>query len=151
MAASSPGWSGGDPADVTAWTLVRAFHHVGRRFYGTLAPHGLTPQQFGVLIELVSRPGQSQAALARAVLATPQSVGELLRGMEERGLVVRVPPAGRGRPAQVHASTDGVRLLDLVTPLVLEAVRPEALGLDDDSAGALNGLLHQVVASLEGP
>jgi DNA-binding MarR family transcriptional regulator len=148
MAASTYGWSGGDPDDVTAWTLVRAFHLVARVFGGTLAPHGLTPQQFGVLIELVRRPGQSQAALARAVLATPQSVGELLRVMEDRGLVERTPPAKPGRAAKVSASVTGLRLLNHVTPLVLDAVSPSALGLDDDDSQRLNDGLHAIIVAL---
>jgi DNA-binding MarR family transcriptional regulator len=148
MEMNTHGWSGGDPNDVTAWTLVRAFHLVARVFGGTLAPHGLTPQQFGVLIELVQRPGQSQAALARAVLATPQSVGELLRVMEDRGLVERTPPAGPGHPAKVRASATGRRLLDHVTPLVLDAVSPSALGLDEDDSQRLNADLHAIIAAL---
>lgn len=149
MSETSPAgeWSGGDPDDLAAWTLVRAYHHVGRRFYAALAPFGLTPQQFGVLIELTRRPGLSQAALARAVLATPQSIGELVHAMVEQELLHREAPDGRGHPARLSVGVEGARRLEAATPHVLEAVSPAALGLTDDEEGTLNALLHRVIAS----
>ncbi len=67
------GWSGGDPDAVTGWTLVRAHHAVARRFHEALAAVGLTPTQFGVLVQLVDQPGVSQAELARRVLVAPRA------------------------------------------------------------------------------
>ena len=143
-----PGWSGGDPDALTALTLVRAFHAVRRVFVATLAPHDLTPQQFSVLLHLVERPGISQADLAREVLATPQSVGELLHQMEDLGMVERTPPARRGLPIAVHASPAGRALLDDITPRVLNAFSPEAIGLDEAASRRLNADLHCVLAAL---
>ena len=148
MRATGSGWSGGDSNDLTAWTLVRVFHLVARTFGQCLAPYGLTPQQFGVLVQLTENPGQSQGGLARAVLATPQSVGELLRGMERAGLIDRTPPSRPGRAAAVHISAKGRELLDEVTPVVLEAVGAPALGLTDAAYRGLNRDLHRVLSAL---
>ena len=142
------GWSGGDPDAFAALTLVRAFGVVRRAFLAALAPHDISPQQFSVLLHLVERPGRAQADLAREVMATPQSVGELLRQMEERGLVVRTPPAGRGLPIAVTASEQGRALLDAVTPAVTAAFSAEALGLDPARLDRLNADLHAVLAAL---
>lgn len=147
---AQPGWSGGDPDDFTALTLVRVSLVLRRVFVAALAPFGLPPQQFSVLMHLVERPGMSQADLARVVLATPQSVGELLRTMEDLGLVERTPPAGRGRPASVSASPAGRQLLDQVTPHVLAAFSPGALGLDRATHDRLNVDLHVILATLDG-
>jgi DNA-binding MarR family transcriptional regulator len=92
--------------------------------------------------------GRSQAELARGVLAAPQSVGELLRVMEERGTVERTPPVGPGLPSAVYASPQGRALLDDVTAHVLAAVSPEALGLDDASYDRLNVDLHTILTAL---
>ena len=127
---------------------MRAYHAVSRVFYETLIPFGITPQQFGVLIEVVNQPSQSQGSLARKVLATPQSVGELLRTMEEAGLVVRSSDAGRGRPFAVVATRRGQLLLDQVTPHVLAAVSPTALGIDEERGTRLNGDLRAIVQFL---
>ena len=143
-----PGWSGGDPDALTGLTLVRAFQAVRRVFVATLAPYDVTPQQFSVLMHLVQRPGMSQADLAREVLATPQSVGELLQQMERLGMVERTAPARRGLPIAVQASTAGRALLDEITPRVLAAFSPGALGLDEASYDRLNADLHTVLAAL---
>jgi DNA-binding MarR family transcriptional regulator len=150
MTSPSPGWSGGDPDDFTSLTLIQVSLVFRRVFVATLAPFHLPPQQFSVLMHLVEQPGRSQADLARDVLATPQSVGELLRTMEDRGLVERTAPAGRGLPSAVYASSAGVALLDEVTPHVLAAFSPEALGLDQASYERLNGDLHTILATLGG-
>ncbi len=148
MTAPPPGWSGGDPDAFTSLTLVRASLAMRRVFVDTLAPFGLPPHHFSVLLHLVERPGLSQADLARTVLATPQSVGELVRTMEDQGLVERTPPAGRGLPSAVYASEAGRALLDQVTPHVLAAFSPAALGLEEASYERLNADLHAVIAAL---
>lgn len=148
MNAQRLGWSGGDPDKFTALTVVRATQVLGRVFAATLAPFDLPPHQFSVLLHLVERPGISQADLARVVLATPQSVGQLIRVMEEKGLIERTPPAGRGLPSALYASAAGRTLLDDVTPHVLAAFAPEALGLDTASHDRLNDDLHVVMNTL---
>lgn len=140
------GWSGGDSGAFTALTLVRVSQAMGRVFAATLGPHDLAPHHFSVLLHLVEQPGLSQAALARQVLATPQSVGELLRTMEERGMIERVPPAGPGLPIAVYASPSGRALLDEVTPHVLAAFSPEAMGLGEGASERLNEDLHTILA-----
>ncbi len=151
MSTERPGWSGGDPDRFTALTVVRATQVLGRVFAATLAPFDLPPHQFSVLLHLVERPGISQADLARVVLATPQSVGQLIRVMEDRGLIERTPPAGRGLPSALYPSTTGQALLDEVTPHVLAAFAPDALGLDATSHDRLNDDLHSIIDALGSP
>lgn len=151
MSTSSPGWSGGDPDKFAALTVVRATQVLARVFSATLAPFDLPPHHFSVLLHLVERPGMSQADLARVVLATPQSVGQLIRVMEEKGLVERTPPAGRGHPSALYASPAGRARLDEVTPHVLAAFTPEALGLDAAASDRLNEDLHTLMNTLGAP
>lgn len=148
MATAPRGWTGGDPDQFTALTLVRVSHAMSRLFAATLAPHDLAPPHFSVLLHLVQQPGLSQAALAREVLSTPQSVGEMLRTMEDRGLIERTPPAGPGLPIAVYASPAGRALLDQVTPDVLAAFSPDALGITDASSEQLNAELHTILDRL---
>lgn len=145
MPRSETPWSGGDPDRLTAWTLVRSYHSIARVFYGAVAAHGLTPQQFGVLVQLAHQPGVSQAALARAALATPQALGVMLRHMVSAGWIDRQAPAGRGRPAVLAVSPEGRAVLDRATPDLLAAVGPPALGLDTAQDEQLNTLLHRVL------
>lgn len=144
-----PGWSGGDPDEFTALTLVRAASVLSRVFTATLAPFDLAPHHFGVLLHLVERPGISQADLARVVLATPQSVGELVRVMQDKGLLERTPPAGPGRPSALYASPAGRAILDEVTPHVRAAFAPDALGLDPATHDRLNADLHTIMSTID--
>jgi DNA-binding MarR family transcriptional regulator len=142
-----PGWSGGDPGAVTGWTLVRTHHVVARRFTETLARAGLTPTQFGVLVQVVSDPGLSQAELARRVLVTPQSVGELLTSLERLGHITR-RRGPRGTASVVRVTDSGRSALDRATPLVQAMNNPQALGLTPDEDTTLNALLHKVLAAM---
>src|SRR4051794_17471278 len=68
-------WEGGSPDDYVGWTLIQASHALGRHFEAALTSLGLTPMQFGVLVQLSLRPNLGSAELARLVLVTPQSMG----------------------------------------------------------------------------
>lgn len=149
MTTPSPRWSGGDPDAFTALTLVRVSQVMTRVFSAALAPFDLPPHHFSVLLHLVEQPGISQADLARVVMATPQSVGELVRVMEDKGLVKRTPPATRGLPIAVYATEAGQAVLDEVTPAVLAAFTPEALGHDAKTNQRLNEDLHAILSALE--
>ena len=142
------GWSGGDPGAVTGWTLVRAHHQMARLFTETLAEVGLTPTQFGAMAHLATEPGLSQAEIARRVLITPQSIGELLASLERLGAVTRTP--GRpGRAKTVTLTATGRAALDRATVLVRELNAPESLGLTAEENTTLNALLHKVLAATD--
>jgi DNA-binding MarR family transcriptional regulator len=138
------GWSGGDPDTVTGWTLVRAHHAVARRFTANLAEAGLTPTQFGVLVQVAGGTGLSQAELARRVLVTPQSVGELLHSLERLGHITR-SRGPRGTATTVHLTASGRAALHRATPLIQAMNTPEALGLTAQENTTLNTLLHKVL------
>lgn len=92
----------------------------------------------------------SQAQIARQVLVTPQSLGEMLRGLEDRGLVRRADPLSRGRPARVALTDDGAALLETAAPLVAALNEPAALGLTEAEHHRLDALLKKVLAQLGG-
>lgn len=141
------GWSGGDPGTVTGWTLVRTHHAVARRFTETLARAGLTPTQFGVLVQVVSGAGLSQAELARRVLVTPQSVGELLASLERLGHITR-RRGPRGTASVVQVTDSGRAALERATPLIQAMNSPQAFGLTPQEDATLNALLHKVLAAM---
>lgn len=135
--------SGHDPQTMTGWTLIRANHAVVRRVSETLATVGLSPTQFGTLAQLTVAPGASQAELARRVLVTPQTLGELLVSLEHLGHITRTP----GRPGTATAVTitpEGAAVLERAAPLLGAINTPESLGLTAAEASLLNGLLDKV-------
>lgn len=136
------------PEEQVGYLLVRIGQALSQRWTRDLAPHGLSARQHGVLGVLAAHPGISAGALARAAMITPQSMGELLTGLEERGLVLRHPPAGRGHPARLEL-TDAARvLLADVRPVVEAGNSPAALGLTAGEIGRLRELLVKVLTAV---
>jgi DNA-binding MarR family transcriptional regulator len=145
-ATADAGWPYPDPDEVVGWTLVRAGHAIGRVFHTELAEVGLKPHIFGVLAQVRLQPGLSSAELARHVLVTPQSMGELLRRMARDGLIEYTPPR-RGQRMRVHLTGHGSTLLDRAFAIVGAMNRPAALGLTADEARQLNTLLYKVLGA----
>jgi DNA-binding MarR family transcriptional regulator len=138
------GWPGPPPEDIAAWTLVQASHRVARNFRAAFRDVGLTPTQFGVLLELDLHPGSSNGELARAVLVTPQSMSDLLASLERLHLIERDDSAGHGFRIPARLTPAGRRALRLCAAAVDGVER--SLGLTPTQAAQLNALLRIVVA-----
>lgn len=134
-----------------AWSLIQASHAMARSFHSTLRAVGLSPSEFGVLAQLDANPQLSHAELARRVLMTPQSMGELIRSLVTRGLVRRQSGVTRGRRIDIYLTEDGRDLLRQATPLVRQLNEPASLGLTADEATALNALLLRIQRTLGQP
>ncbi|MBO2453093.1 winged helix-turn-helix transcriptional regulator [Actinomadura barringtoniae] len=138
-------WTGPEPDEITAWTIVQAGHVVGRRFWSMLGTVGLTPVQFGVLLHLDLKPGLGNAELARIVMITPQSMSELMVSLEELGLVERDPSLGRGRRVAARLTEAGRRRLAQCAELVDDV--EASLDLPRDQATALNAGLRHILTT----
>jgi DNA-binding MarR family transcriptional regulator len=138
-------WPYPDPDAVVGWTLVRTGHALSRAFTRELASVGLKPHIFGILAQVRRDPGLSSAELARHVLVTPQSMGELLRRMAADGLIHYTPPR-RGTRMQVHLTEAGADLLERAFTVVAAMNRPTYLGLSPEESQQLNTLLHKVLS-----
>lgn len=140
--------------DFPLWELIQTSHVVARGFHRVFAEAGLSATQFGVLAELDDRestgaPAPSQAELARVVMLRPQSVGELVGSMLERGLVRRDGPAGRGRRTGLELTDVGRDAVHRAYPLVRAYNEPAAIGLDEDRARELTRILRTVRDTLD--
>ncbi len=75
---------------------LRALNHlIGQQLNDALMPLDLTLAQMGILMELRRRPGVSSAALARSRSLTPQTMSEIITGLEKERLLERRPHGGR--------------------------------------------------------
>lgn len=128
-----------------AWTLVQAAHVVARGFTAVFGEVGLTPTQFGVLAYLADDDALTQAELARHVLVRPQSMGELLGPLLDRGLIRREGPGGRGRRSVIAITDAGRDVLSVALPRAREFNTAKALGLTSAQRATLDELLHVVL------
>ncbi len=76
-----------------------------------LAPHELSIPQYTTLSVLKRQPGLSNAQLARRALILPQSMIQVIVGLESRGLVQRAPNPAHQRVLRTHLTDEGERLL----------------------------------------
>jgi DNA-binding MarR family transcriptional regulator len=113
-----------DPEAQLGYQLVRVADQVSRRWHQVLRSQAINPRQFSILALLAHDPGLSQAALARRVMITPQSMSESLASLLADGLISRDEP-GRGHAARVQLTAAGRRLLSRAYPLV-EACNQES-------------------------
>ena len=133
------------PDDAVGWTVVRLAHVLSRQFEQAMQAVALTPTQFGVLSEVAREPGIGSGELARRVLVTPQSVGELVASLERAGHLDRDRSGGRGRRAAITLTAQGRSVLRQAYRIVAALNEPAALGLEPEEAATLNALLHRVL------
>lgn len=104
---------------IAAWTVIRAARTLARRLGEVLAPVGLSPVEFGALVQLAAVDQLTQAELARAVGIRPQSATTLVAALADRGLLDRGSERGRGRPSRITLTSAGRALFAEAFPVVL--------------------------------
>jgi DNA-binding MarR family transcriptional regulator len=102
-----------------AYVIGRVDHGIRREMRLRLTDHRLSVQQYTALSVLSSRPGLSNAQLARRALVTPQSMIEILSKLERRGLVRRDVDPRHGRILRTELTPAGRRLLTEVDPAMV--------------------------------
>ncbi len=80
----------------------------------------LTTSQYAALSALISEAGLSNAELARRCFVTPQTMHQILGGLESRNLVGRSPHQQHGKIVQVVVTESGRQLLAKAHMLVGE-------------------------------
>jgi DNA-binding MarR family transcriptional regulator len=78
---------------------------------------------------LGQRPGLSNAELARGAFVTRQSMNVVLRGLEERGLVIRPETAPRGRELPTALTETGREHLQAASAAVRNVEKKMCAGL----------------------
>lgn len=93
--------------------LLRRTHQISAAvFESACAGVGLTPAQYGVLTVLGAEPGLDQTRLARALAFDKVTVMRVLKGLEERQLVLRVRSSVSRRQMTVSLTAQGRELLE---------------------------------------
>jgi DNA-binding MarR family transcriptional regulator len=114
-----------------------------------LAPLGVTPPQFAVLIMLRVYPGLSGADLARVALLTPQTVGVIIRNLERDGAIAKSPHPVHGRVLQWALTRRGVARLQKCRQHVQSLERRLSAGLNARSEAAVRRWLSKIATDLQ--
>lgn len=111
------------------WLLSSAARLVQRRFSSKLAPYGITPPQWGVLVSLWEQDGLSLSQLAaRSFFDGPTMTGIVDR-LEHAGLVERRRDSQDRRVINVYLTERGRQLCEVLPPLAEETNREAVVGL----------------------
>jgi DNA-binding MarR family transcriptional regulator len=130
--------------------LLRRAHQISAAvFEDECRSVGLTPAQFGVLSVLRARPGLDQSSLARALGFDKVTVLRVLRGLEKRGLIERVPAPKSRRNLSISLSAAGLDLLKTAQDPAERAYNRLMAPLDNKQQAHLVELLQVLTAGLE--
>ncbi len=103
-----------------AYTVKRTQQAIRHAMDQALAGLTLTPPQYAALSALSSETGLSNAELARRCFVTPQTMHQILGGLESRELIGRSPHLWHGKIVQVVVTEAGRQLLERAHKLVGE-------------------------------
>ena len=87
-----------------------------------LRPFGLTTFQYTALTVLQHRGTLSSAQLARRSFVRPQTMHEIVRSLEERGLIERAHAPGNRRTMEARLTREGKELDQLPVPAPVKSI-----------------------------
>ena len=112
------GLGGGADEPSLIYVVGRVNQGIEREMRARLTPRGLSVQEYTTLSVLRSRPGLSNAQLARRALVTPQSMLEILAKLQRGGFVRRDVDPDHGRILRAELTAEGQAVLAAADPAV---------------------------------
>lgn len=118
-----------------------------QRFTAALAPLGITPNRFGVLVHLARQEGRTQQQLATALGLHRNSMVGMIDDLEERGLVERRRHPDDRRAYAIHLTPAARELLVAGDAVADDLERSTLAPLDEAERAALAAALTKLVAA----
>lgn len=110
---------------------------------------GLTTAQYAALSALEHTPHASNATLARACFVTPQTMIEIIKGLEAAGFVTRQSHPEHGRIIQTILTTDGHAKVAAAHEVVGKIEEKMLVGLKAGARETLAASLQHCCENLE--
>jgi DNA-binding MarR family transcriptional regulator len=132
--------------DVFIYLLERTERQTKRYANAALKNAGvdLTPEQWAILKRISEREALNQREIAELTFKDPASVTRALDVLEKRGLVQRVDAAGDRRAYNLRLTTEGLTMVELVTPIA-RAVRAQGLtGVSPEELVQFKAVLNKI-------
>lgn len=140
-----------NPQPRTSYLVARLDRLIRARLVEALQPFDVTVPQYTLLSVLDTRPGLSNAQLARRSYVSAQAMHQLVNGLEDRGLISRrlSPDHGRAQPAELTA--EGRALLTKCHAVVGEVERGLFGQLEPGELGILRRILRSTIDGANRP
>jgi DNA-binding MarR family transcriptional regulator len=101
-----------------------------------MAPYGVTPEQWALLVRLWERDERSQTELANLTFRDKPSVTRLIDGLERAGLIVRARDPEDGRSHRIVLTRAGRELESRLVPIVRDFVARWTRGISEEDLQA---------------
>jgi DNA-binding MarR family transcriptional regulator len=123
-------------------------HHFSQRLTTALEQHDLTLPQMGIMFDVARIRGVSSAGLSRVRRMTPQTMSEIITGLEREGLLERRPR--HGRTLGLYLTPAGTAKLAKAGTAAVEIEHEMLAGLSAKDQERLRDLLFRCVTNLAG-
>ena len=130
------------------FALTRAQNTVNQYFKTRLAPHGVTPGQYGILKCLWDENGLTVKQIAERMYLDSSTITGLLDRMEQKGLIKRCPDPSDRRALSVVLTPEGERLEGPVSEAIALANQAVLKDVGYAEAQKLMQLLFDVAAGV---
>ncbi len=120
-----------------------------RRLEEVLEPSGVTAVQYAALTSLERHADMTAAALARHSFVTAQTTAQLVRSLEQRGLIARHPDPRSRRQVLLALTPRGRHLLDELREPVAEIEQLLTSGVSREGLEQFRGALESFRAAVE--
>ena len=132
------------------YVIGRLNHGIRKDMRRTLAEWHLSVPEFTALSILKRRPGLSNAQLARRTMVTPQSMIEILAGLESRELVERTVDPNHGRILRSELTEEGERVVAAALRKIDEIQERLLDGVPEDQRELVLTVMLQAMQRLQG-
>lgn len=126
------------------FNLRKAQSAVLQRFHDAVAPHDITPGQYGVLTIVGENEGLSQSDLGNALGIDRSTMVAVIDRLEARGLVVRAPSPNDRRSYALRLSAKGQALMKELIPRIHKRDQEIIAELGDGEAERLVDCLRRI-------
>ncbi|MBU5638548.1 MarR family transcriptional regulator [Geomonas sp. Red69] len=122
-----------------------------RRFTAVLQQNGMTitSEQYSLLVQLWDCNGLPQGALAEKTAKDKTTMARLAAGLEERGLIARLPSPSDARERLLYLTDRGKELMDQATALARGILEEAQQGIDAKELEICRDVLRRACRNLQ--
>jgi DNA-binding MarR family transcriptional regulator len=111
------------PRERTAYVLIKLGQAIAKAAEEMLEPLGLTGRKFNLLATAAANPSLSQREIGELLGLDPNTVVDILDGLEDDGLITRHPSRQDRRRHELRPTPDGLKALARADQRMGEAER----------------------------
>jgi DNA-binding MarR family transcriptional regulator len=105
--------------NMVGYNARRAWVTMAAQFAESMAPYGLRPADFSILVLLANNPGATSRQLCAALMIQPPNLVKLIATLDGRGLIERQPHPDDGRALGLYLTRAGRALVRLAEQAVM--------------------------------